>query len=144
MPYRDLARLGKCFRWKGAWNPCLTTLVQPYSILRRQKLSFTASFAIYRRHAIRARPVRRQIRTDKIRDCVIIIRKGRGAEKLELSSKNLDSTPPPKQKKLVLAPICYVKNNVAPHPPPPPTSHDTDSKLDWAAITASIMTNVIM
>ena len=29
---------------------------------------------------------------------------GGGAEKLELSSKNLDSTPPPKQKKLVLAP----------------------------------------
>ena len=25
-----------------------------------------------------------------------------GAEKLELSSKNLDSTPPPKQKKIVL------------------------------------------
>ena len=37
-----------------------------------------------------------------IRDCAIIIR--RGAEKLELSSKNLDSTPPPKQKKLVLTP----------------------------------------
>ena len=52
------------------------------------------------------------------RDCAIIIR--RGAEKLELSSKNLDSTPPPKQKKLVLTPLCYVKNNVA--PPPPPTT----------------------
>ena len=37
-----------------------------------------------------------------IRDCAIIIR--RGAEKLELSSKNLDSTPPPKQEKLVLTP----------------------------------------
>ena len=45
-----------------------------------------------------------------IRDCAIIIT--RGAEKLELSSKNLDSTPPPKQKKLVLTPLCYVKNNV--------------------------------
>ena len=35
-----------------------------------------------------------------VRDCAIIIR--RGAEKLELSSKNLDSTssPPPKQKKI--------------------------------------------
>ena len=42
-----------------------------------------------------------------------------GAEKLELSSKNLDSTPPPKQKKLVLTPLCYVKNNVAPPPLPP-------------------------
>jgi len=42
-----------------------------------------------------------------VRDCAIIIR--RGAEKLELSSKNLDSTPPPKQKKLVLTP----------HPPHP-------------------------
>ena len=40
-------------------------------------------------------------------------------EKLELSSKNLDSTPPPKQKKLVLTPLCYVKNNVAPPLPPP-------------------------
>ena len=41
------------------------------------------------------------------------------AEKLELFSKNLDSTPhPPKQKKLVLTPLCHVKNNVAPtHPP---------------------------
>ena len=29
---------------------------------------------------------------------------GGGAEKLELSSKNLDSTPTPKQKKLVLTP----------------------------------------
>ena len=48
-----------------------------------------------------------------IRDCVIIIRRGGGTEKLELSSKNLDSTPPPKQKKLVLTPLCYVKNNVA-------------------------------
>ena len=38
-----------------------------------------------------------------IRDCAIIIRRrGGGAEKLELSSKNLDSTPPSKQKKLVL------------------------------------------
>ena len=38
------------------------------------------------------------------RDCAIIIR--RGAEKLELSSKTLDSTPPPLQnkKKLVLTP----------------------------------------
>ena len=45
-----------------------------------------------------------------IRDCAIIIT--RGAEKLELSSKNLDSTLPPKQKKLVLTPLCYVKNNV--------------------------------
>ena len=43
-----------------------------------------------------------------------------GADKLELSSINLDSTPPPKQKKLVLTPLCYVKNNVAPPPPPPP------------------------
>ena len=34
-----------------------------------------------------------------IRDCAIIIRR-RGAEKLELSNKNLDSTPPPKQKKV--------------------------------------------
>ena len=49
----------------------------------------------------------------RVRDCAIIIR--RGAEKLELSSKNLD-----KQKKLVLTPLCYVKNNVA--PPPPPTT----------------------
>ena len=32
----------------------------------------------------------------KIKDCAIIIR--RGAEKLELSSKKLDSIPPPKQK----------------------------------------------
>ena len=38
--------------------------------------------------------------------------RGRGAEKLELSSKNLDSTPPPKQKELVLTPFCYVKNNI--------------------------------
>ena len=45
---------------------------------------------------------------------------GGGAEKLELSSKNLDSTPPPKQKKLVLTPLCYVKNNVAPPTPLPP------------------------
>ena len=45
-----------------------------------------------------------------IRDFAIIIT--RGAEKLELSSKNFDSTPPPKQKKLVLTPLCYVKNNV--------------------------------
>ena len=52
------------------------------------------------------------------RDCAIIIR--RGAEKLELSSKNVDSTPPPKQKKLVLTPLCFVENNVAPPPPPPP------------------------
>ena len=37
---------------------------------------------------------------------------GGGAEKLELSSKNLDSTPPPKQKELVLTPFCYVKNNI--------------------------------
>ena len=39
-----------------------------------------------------------------IRDCAIIIRRRGegGAEKLELSSKNLDSTPPSKQKKLVL------------------------------------------
>ena len=40
-----------------------------------------------------------------------------GAEKLELCSKNLDSTPPPPSKtkqKLVLIPLCYVKNNVAP------------------------------
>ena len=51
---------------------------------------------------------------------------GGGAEKLELSSKNLDSTPPPKQKKLVLTPLCYVKNNVAPpshHPPTHPHTH---------------------
>ena len=42
--------------------------------------------------------------TRAIRDCAIIIRRG-GTEKLELSSKNLDSIPPPpKQKKLVLAP----------------------------------------
>ena len=41
------------------------------------------------------------------------------AEKLELSSKNVDTTPPPKQKKLVLTPLCYVKNNVA----PPPSHH---------------------
>lgn len=82
MPYRDLARLGKCFSRKGARNPCLTTLVQSYSILSRQKLSFTARFAIYGRHAIRARPVRRQIRTDKIRDCAIIImREGGGLKK---------------------------------------------------------------
>ena len=43
------------------------------------------------------------ISTFSLRDCAIIIRRG-GAEKLELSSKNLDSTPPPKQKKLVLTP----------------------------------------
>ena len=49
-----------------------------------------------------------------LRDCAIIIRRGGGAEKLELSSKNLDSTPPPKQKKLALTPLCYVKNNVPP------------------------------
>ena len=42
--------------------------------------------------------------TVDLRDCAVIIRRGGGAEKLELSSKNLDSTPPPKQKKLVLAP----------------------------------------
>ena len=54
-----------------------------------------------------------------IKDCAIIIR--RGAEKQELSSKNLDSTPPPSKtkKKIVLTPLCYVKNNVA-HPLPPP------------------------
>ena len=43
-------------------------------------------------------------------NCAIIIRSGGGgggAEKLELSSINLDSTPPPKQKKLVLTPLCY-------------------------------------
>ena len=34
-----------------------------------------------------------------LRDCAIIIRRG-GDEKLELSSKNLDSTPPSKQKKI--------------------------------------------
>ena len=53
--------------------------------------------------------------TYHVRDCAIIIRRrgGRGAEKLELSSKNLDSTPPPKQKELVLTPFCYVKNNIA-------------------------------
>ena len=45
---------------------------------------------------------------------------GGGAEKLELSSKNLDSTPPPKQRKLVLTPLCYVKNNFAPPPPTQP------------------------
>ena len=51
----------------------------------------------------------------QLRDCAIIIRRGgRGAEKLELSSKNLDSTPSPKPKKFVLTPLCYVKNNVAP------------------------------
>ena len=44
-----------------------------------------------------------------------------GAEKLELSSQNLDSTPSPKQEKLILNPLCYVKNNVT--PPPPPTTH---------------------
>ena len=44
------------------------------------------------------------ISTFSLRDCAIIIRRGGGAEKLELSSKNLDSTHPPKQKKLVLAP----------------------------------------
>ena len=40
------------------------------------------------------------------RDCAIIIRRRGGvwAEKLELSSKNLDSTPPPKQNKIVLTP----------------------------------------
>ena len=43
---------------------------------------------------------------EDLRDCAIIIRRGGGAEKLELSSENLDSTPPPKQKKLVLAPLC--------------------------------------
>ena len=52
-------------------------------------------------------------RIGEVRDCAIIIRKGGGgAEKLELSSKTLDSTPPPKQKKLVLTPLCYVENNV--------------------------------
>ena len=59
-----------------------------------------------------------------IRDCAIIIRRGGAAEKLELSSKNLDSTPPPKQKKLVLTPLCYVTNNVA-SPLPPPTHPHT-------------------
>ena len=51
-----------------------------------------------------------------VRNCAIIIRRGlslgggggRGwAEKLELSSKNLDTTPPPKK---ALSPLCYVKN----------------------------------
>ena len=50
---------------------------------------------------------------------------GVGAEKLGLSSKNLDSTPLQNKKKLVLNPLCCVKNNVL-----PPTSHHTDSKLD--------------
>ena len=45
-----------------------------------------------------------------------------GAEKLELSSKNLDSTPPSKQKKLVLTPLCYVKNNIAKLKAPPPSN----------------------
>ena len=51
--------------------------------------------------------------------------RGGGAEKLELSSENLDSTPPPKQKKLVLTPLCYVKNNVAPPSHHPPTHTHT-------------------
>ena len=41
---------------------------------------------------------------------------GGGAGKLELSSKKLRQHPPPKQKKLVPNPLCYVKNNVAPAP----------------------------
>ena len=53
-----------------------------------------------------------------LRDCAIIIRGG-GAEKLELSRKNVDSTPLQNKKKLVLTPLCYVKNNVAPPPLPP-------------------------
>ena len=41
-----------------------------------------------------------EARVGEVRDCAIIIRRGGGggAEKLGLSSKNLDSTPPPKQK----------------------------------------------
>ena len=51
-----------------------------------------------------------------------------GAEKLELFSKNSDSTPPPKQKKLVLTPLCYVKNNVAPPSHHPPTHTHTHTQ----------------
>ena len=53
---------------------------------------------------------------------------GRGTGKLGLSSKKLRQYPPPKQKKLVPNPLCYVKNNVAPPPPPPTTL--VNSKLD--------------
>ena len=73
-----------------------------------------------------------------IRDCAIIIK--REAEKLELSSKNVDSTPPPKQKKLVLAPLCYVKNNVA---PPSPTTiaavQDTSPETNSNAVRDGIL-----
>ena len=60
-----------------------------------------------------------------IRDCAIIMRRGGGAEKLELSSKNLDSTPLQNKKKWVLTPLCYVKNNVAPPTAHPPTHTHT-------------------
>ena len=64
----------------------------------------------------------------EFRDCAIIIRR-RGAEKLELSSKNLDSTPPPKPKKLGLTPSVMLKITSHPppttHPPPPPHTHTT-------------------
>ena len=77
-------------------------------------------------------------RAEMLRDCAIIIR--RGAEKLELSSKNLDSTPPPKQKKLVLTPLCYVKNNVA---PPSPTTiavvQDTSPETNSNAVGDGIL-----
>ena len=40
-----------------------------------------------------------EARVGEVRDCAIIIRRGGGgAEKLGLSSKNVDSTSPPKQK----------------------------------------------
>ena len=52
---------------------------------------------------------------------------GGGAEKLELiTSKTLDSTSL-QNKKLVLIPLCYVKNNVAP-PPPSPSLPQRDAK----------------
>ena len=63
-----------------------------------------------------------RLNRDQVRDCAIIIRRGGGgAEKLELSSKNVDSTPLQNKKKLVLTPLCYVKNNVAPPSHHPPT-----------------------
>ena len=66
-------------------SAALFCITQTKAKLHRQLCNLPAS-------CVRARPVRRQIRTDKIRDCAIIIRR-EGAEKLELSSKNLDSTP---------------------------------------------------
>ena len=82
------------------------------------------------RAALRGKLVQTAKRETIIRDCAIIIRRGAGgAKNLELSSKNLDSTPLQNKKKLVLTPLCYVKNNVAPPSHHPPTHTHTQPPL---------------